>query len=40
MKRRVGKYKDKIIVEGDKNEFKPYEVSINELVGTDNMGGG
>ena len=40
MKRRVGKYKDKIIVEGDKNEFKPHEVSIKELAGTDNMGGG
>lgn len=40
MKRRVGKYKNKIIVEGDKNEFKPHEVSIKELAGTDNMGGG
>lgn len=40
MKRRVGKYKDKIIVEGDKNEFKSHEVSIKELAGTDNMGGG
>lgn len=39
MKRRVGKYKNKIIVEGDKNEFKPHEVSIKELAGTDNMGG-
>lgn len=40
MKRRVGKYKNKIIVEGDKNEFKPHEVSIKELAGTGNMGGG
>lgn len=31
MKRRVGKYKNKIIVEGDKNEFKPHEVGIKEL---------
>lgn len=40
MKRRVGKYKNKIIVEGDKNEFKPHEVSIKELAGTDNGGSG
>lgn len=33
MKRRVGRYKNTILVEGDKNEFKPHEKSIDNILG-------